>query len=221
MWMGSPGHRENLLRPRSARVGLGLARGAWHGRGALYVTADFGAYWHGPAKSPSRGGLAPQGMPRAADNRLCMSDSSQEDHLPSGKAVEIVYLQSAPGATARPTRRWPPRRSSRAPSRGELVYPFAWHELSPGRWEIERRCPDCEWEATGVHGEAEVQRYDALLNEGTDALIEHVEQLAHDTWPPRSSASSPPCATITSRRSISRSRRRESARTAARISGDR
>jgi hypothetical protein len=40
--------------------------------------------------------------------------------------------------------------------------------------------PECEWESTGVHGEADVQRYDALLNEGTDSLIEHVEQLAHD-----------------------------------------
>ena len=74
--------------------------------------------------------------------------------LPSGKAVEIVYLQSAPGATV---------------SNDETMVAAAL-EL----------CPECEWESTGVHGEADVQRYDALLNEGTDALIEHVEQLAHD-----------------------------------------
>jgi uncharacterized protein YkwD len=43
MWMQSPGHRENLLRASFHTVGLGLARGAWGGRAALYVTADFGS----------------------------------------------------------------------------------------------------------------------------------------------------------------------------------
>jgi uncharacterized protein YkwD len=43
MWMQSPGHRENLLRPSFRSVGLGLARGAWNGREAFYVTADFGS----------------------------------------------------------------------------------------------------------------------------------------------------------------------------------
>jgi len=43
MWMQSPGHRENLLRPSFHTVGVGLARGAWSGREAVYVTADFGS----------------------------------------------------------------------------------------------------------------------------------------------------------------------------------
>ncbi len=43
MWLQSPGHRENLLRPSFKTVGLGLARGVWNGRPALFVTADFGA----------------------------------------------------------------------------------------------------------------------------------------------------------------------------------
>jgi uncharacterized protein YkwD len=42
MWMQSPGHRENLLRASFRTVGLGLARGVWNGRSALWVTADFG-----------------------------------------------------------------------------------------------------------------------------------------------------------------------------------
>ncbi|HEY3614050.1 MAG TPA: CAP domain-containing protein [Gaiellales bacterium] len=41
MWMQSPGHRENLLRPTFRSIGVGLARGVWNGRSALYVTADF------------------------------------------------------------------------------------------------------------------------------------------------------------------------------------
>jgi uncharacterized protein YkwD len=43
MWMQSPGHRQNLLSPSFHTVGLGLARGVWSGRAALYVTADFGS----------------------------------------------------------------------------------------------------------------------------------------------------------------------------------
>ena len=43
MWMQSPGHRENLLRPSFHTVGLGLARGVWSGQSALFVTADFGS----------------------------------------------------------------------------------------------------------------------------------------------------------------------------------
>ena len=62
----------------------------------------------------------------------------------------------------------------------QLVEPIAVRRFDERWWHVERRCPECEWETTGVHGEADVQRYDALLNEGTDALIEHVEQLAHD-----------------------------------------
>jgi uncharacterized protein YkwD len=42
MWMQSPGHRQNLLSPQFRTIGLGLARGAWSGRSALFVTADFG-----------------------------------------------------------------------------------------------------------------------------------------------------------------------------------
>ncbi len=116
------------------------------------------------------------------DNGLCMSDFQvKRIILPSGKAVEIVYLQSAPGAPASSEENLVAAALELCPEcDGELVHPTAWHELSPGRWEIERRCPECEWESTGVHGEADVQRYDALLNEGTDSLIEHVEQLAHD-----------------------------------------
>ena len=43
LWLQSPGHRENLLRPAFRSIGIGLARGAWNGRTALFVTADFAA----------------------------------------------------------------------------------------------------------------------------------------------------------------------------------
>jgi uncharacterized protein YkwD len=44
MWLASPTHRANLLRPGFHRVGLGLAHGTFLGvGGATVVTADFGS----------------------------------------------------------------------------------------------------------------------------------------------------------------------------------
>ena len=43
MWLQSPPHRKNLLRPGYRRLGLGIATGSFQGtRGATVVTADFG-----------------------------------------------------------------------------------------------------------------------------------------------------------------------------------
>jgi uncharacterized protein YkwD len=43
MWLASPPHRANLLRPGYRRLGVGVATGAFHGAaGATVVTADFG-----------------------------------------------------------------------------------------------------------------------------------------------------------------------------------
>jgi uncharacterized protein YkwD len=42
MWLASPEHRANLLRPGFTRLGLGIARGTFLGYGgATVVTADF------------------------------------------------------------------------------------------------------------------------------------------------------------------------------------
>ena len=44
MWLASPGHRANLLRPGFHRIGLGLASGPFQGQSAAtVVTADFGS----------------------------------------------------------------------------------------------------------------------------------------------------------------------------------
>ena len=41
-WMGSPGHRANLLRPGWNRIGLGALKGTFGGyAGATVFTADF------------------------------------------------------------------------------------------------------------------------------------------------------------------------------------
>ncbi len=40
-WLGSPGHRANLLRPGFRRIGIGALTGSFGGHRATVVTADF------------------------------------------------------------------------------------------------------------------------------------------------------------------------------------
>ena len=93
--------------------------------------------------------------------------------LPSGKAVEIVYFQSEPGVDTAAQR---PDSGGGGlevcpDCAGELVHPTDWHELCAVTGSSSCVAPSASG-CTGVHDEADVQRYDALLNDGTDKLIE-------------------------------------------------
>ena len=94
--------------------------------------------------------------------------------LPSGKSVEIVYfhaedtlmeedgtvnLEICPECT------------------GTLVYPVSWRETEDDCWEIELRCPNCEFAERGIYRHQDVERFDEVLNRGTDRLIDDLEQL--------------------------------------------
>jgi hypothetical protein len=113
--------------------------------------------------------------------------------LPSGKAVEIVYFDADGSrdddAAVRqafdlsgPAKEIPaPTTLECCPScTGTLVYPVDWHEAEGDAWELELRCPNCEWQHRGVYDQDTVERFDAVLNEGTDALIGTLEGVARD-----------------------------------------
>lgn len=59
---------------------------------------------------------------------------------------------------------------------GGLVYPVAWEQRRGQRWRIERRCPDCEWRGSGEHSLREVDAFDDVLNDGTEALLMTLRQ---------------------------------------------
>ena len=54
---------------------------------------------------------------------------------------------------------------------GDLVYPVAWEERGAEGWHIERRCPNCEWRHEGDFDQEDVEEFDDILNEGTEALL--------------------------------------------------
>jgi hypothetical protein len=52
-----------------------------------------------------------------------------------------------------------------------LVQPVNWHEQGDGHWNVELRCPECEWWGSNSYAQREVDRYDAELDRGDQELI--------------------------------------------------
>jgi hypothetical protein len=103
--------------------------------------------------------------------------------LPSGKTIDVVYFEEhpafAPGVD--------PAGVGRAASPADLhvcracgshlVYPVEWEEAGPRHWEVMLRCPECQHVATGVYDQVAVDRFDEVLDDGTDAVVRDLKRL--------------------------------------------
>jgi hypothetical protein len=58
-----------------------------------------------------------------------------------------------------------------------LVQPVSWHEQGDGAWNVELRCPECEWWGRDNYSRAEVDRYGEELDRGDQELIEGLRAL--------------------------------------------
>jgi hypothetical protein len=113
---------------------------------------------------------------------MASPEGQQQNHrvkrvaLPSGKTIEVVYFDDQAS------------REVQAPSRTEdlhlcpdcdsvLVYPTQWSEVDRMRWEVTLRCPNCEWDHTGVFDQDTVERFDEELDRGTDSLVDDLKRL--------------------------------------------
>jgi hypothetical protein len=100
--------------------------------------------------------------------------------LPSGRSIEVVYFEplAADAATG------PATSSARVEDLHicpecdrDLVYPMDWEEASATHWEVELRCPNCEWSEVGTYDQATVDRFDEQLDQGTEALVKDLRRL--------------------------------------------
>jgi len=102
--------------------------------------------------------------------------------LPSGRAIEVVYFENGPARAPQPA----------AVSSGTqvdmhvcpacekvLVYPVEWEEASSTHWEVQLRCPNCEWLSVGLFDQEAVDRFDERLDHGTEALVLDLKRLTH------------------------------------------
>jgi hypothetical protein len=98
--------------------------------------------------------------------------------LPSGKTIEIVYFAEEPGPVGVPTA---PRTDLHVcpECASGLVYPLAWEEAGDAAWELDLRCPNCEWHGQGVYEQAVVEELDERLDTGTQVLVRDLKHLMH------------------------------------------
>jgi hypothetical protein len=100
--------------------------------------------------------------------------------LPSGRAIEVVYFENQPAHAPQP--------QAGVSHEGldlhvcpacekELVYPVEWEEASPTHWEVQLRCPNCEWLTVGLYDQETVDRFDERLDHGTEALVRDLKRL--------------------------------------------
>ena len=105
------------------------------------------------------------------------SDAVRQVTLPSGRTIEIVYLDEAPAPAAPP------------PASGDTVHaeaavdltvcgscdcrfvqPVDWEEAGARHWRLELRCPNCESRGTVVVEDEVVDHYDLVLERGSAEL---------------------------------------------------
>jgi hypothetical protein len=90
--------------------------------------------------------------------------------LPSGKSIEVLYFGDQ-AATAPEQVPDGGKLHVCAECSSNLVYPTDWQESGPDHWEVELRCPNCEWLGTGVFHQDIVEAFDDELDRGIDVLL--------------------------------------------------
>lgn len=61
----------------------------------------------------------------------------------------------------------------------KLVFPTDWAPAGSRQWAVQLRCPDCEWQGEGVYSQDVVDRFDQVLDEGTEAILDDLMRLTH------------------------------------------
>jgi hypothetical protein len=87
--------------------------------------------------------------------------------LPSGKSIEVLYFADQAAAQRAES---PPLHVCNDCS-SKLVYPTDWQEAGPDHWEVDLRCPNCEWRGGGVFHQSIVEGFDDELDRGVDVLL--------------------------------------------------
>jgi hypothetical protein len=59
-----------------------------------------------------------------------------------------------------------------------LVHPIDWAPAAGREWMVQLRCPECEWGGGGTYSQQVVDRYDEVLDVGTEAILEDLNRLS-------------------------------------------
>jgi len=59
----------------------------------------------------------------------------------------------------------------------DFVYPLDWAQAAERHWTVDLRCPECEWQGSGVYDQELLDRFDVELDAGTAAMIDDLADL--------------------------------------------
>ena len=59
-----------------------------------------------------------------------------------------------------------------------LVIPVDWAPAAGRRWVVDLRCPECSWTGGGTFNQKVVDRFDEVLDRGTEAILEDLTVLS-------------------------------------------
>jgi hypothetical protein len=97
--------------------------------------------------------------------------------LPSGRKIEVVYFEPLADEATKASFQPIDELHVCPECDRDLVYPVDWEEASATHWEVELRCPNCEWSEVGTYDQATVDRFDEQLDLGTDALVKDLRRM--------------------------------------------
>jgi hypothetical protein len=98
--------------------------------------------------------------------------------LPSGKSIEVLHFGDQPAAKTSPVKTADPLHVC-GECESTLVYPTDWQEAGPDHWDVELRCPNCEWRGSGVFNQEVVEAFDDELDRGIDVLLSDYKALVN------------------------------------------
>lgn len=61
----------------------------------------------------------------------------------------------------------------------EMVYPIDWDQADGNHWRVTLRCPNCESVREGLMDEDLIEKFDCLLDRGTDSLVRDLRNLTY------------------------------------------
>ena len=97
--------------------------------------------------------------------------------LPSGRAIEVVYFEAVDDEETVEFAQPIADLHVCPECDRDLVYPVEWEEVSGTHWEVLLRCPNCEWTSIGDYDQATVDRFDRVLDDGTEVLLRDLRRL--------------------------------------------
>lgn len=61
----------------------------------------------------------------------------------------------------------------------DMVYPIDWEQADGSQWRVTLRCPNCEDVTENVMNEDLIEKFDCLLDRGTDSLVRDLRNLTY------------------------------------------